>query len=617
MDKIGLLYRVSSQSQETEGGGLELQQRLGKKISKQLGLPYVEFNEGVQSSYQVEINHRPVLVELLNEISKVNGIRKVWVFNTDRLGRYSQSWYSILKVFIDFQVEVYIGEDCKPYDLSNSVDKLTMGVLSLISQYDNELRRMRSILGKRNSLKSGNTWIGGTVPFGYQIKGKNLVINKEESSYVRKIFEMYNKGKSCMEIKVFLDLQMDIKPRRSGKGWNSGTVLSMLKKEIYIGKQVWEWKEKLPNDEIQVIESFVVKTPKIIDEQLFKEVQKRIKTQYPTHIDGKSKKSLLGGLLTCDKCKLKLGHRFKSTNHYYGKCSESNWRKVGDKVDTKSCPLKKSPRMEELDKKVVSVVKDVLLNSKTIREKFKVSNLNPKFEDEKNLKKLSDDLKRRIRDKNLELSKVDEELLKLEFDIRLGTITQNQGEKLRERFKSHLSTIQDEVNDLNENLQSISNSTGWVNWLNKINENLEEVETFSFEKQREFLLDTINKIDIKYDPKKKSHQLDIKFKLPIIGDSLNYTGVVDKNGFKEYQIKEGKSVIKSEMGLVTHKSTQTDSKKMKLIERIISLKEKEGLSLNEISDKLNNEKMFPPNGGKWYKSKLSSFYNYSKKTIPK
>ena len=617
MDKIGLLYRVSSQIQETEGGGLELQQRLGKKISKQLGLQYVEFNEGVQSSYQVEINHRPILVELLNEISKVNGIRKVWVFNTDRLGRYSQSWYSILKVFIDFQVEVYIGEDCKPYDLSNSVDKLTMGVLSLISQYDNELRRMRSILGKRNSLKSGNTWIGGTVPFGYQIKGKNLVINKEESSYVKKIFEMYNKGRSCMEIKVFLDLQTDIKPRRSGKGWNSGTVLSMLKKEIYIGKQVWEWKEKLPNDEIQVIESFVVKTPKIIDEQLFKEVQKRIKTQYPTHIDGKSKKSLLGGLLTCDKCKLKLGHRFKSTNHYYGKCSESNWRKVGDKVDTKSCPLKKSPRMEELDNKVVSVVRDVLLNSKTIREKFKVSNLNPKFEDEKNLKKLSDDLKRKIRDKNLELSKVDEELLKLEFDVRLGTITQNQGEKLRERFKSHISTIQDEVNDLNENLQSISNSTGWVNWLNKVNENLEEVETLPFEKQREFLLDTINKIDIKYDPKKKSHQLDIKFKLPIVGDSLNYTGVVDKNGFKEYQIKEGKSVFKSEMGLVTHKSTQTDSKKMKLVERIVLLKEKEGLSLNEISEKLNQEKLFPPNGGKWYKSKLSSFYNYSKKSTPK
>jgi len=56
---------------------------------------------------------------------------------------------------------------------------------------------------------------------------------------------------------------------------------------------------------------------------------------------------------------------------------------------------------------------------------------------------------------------------------------------------------------------------------------------------------------------------------------------------------------------------------MKLIERIIFLKEKEGLSLTEISEKLNSEKMFPVNGGKWYKSKLSSFYNYSKKTTPK
>jgi len=67
-----------------------------------------------------------------------------------------------------------------------------------------------------------------------------------------------------MEIKVFLDLQTDIKPRRSGKGWNVGTVLSMLKKEIYVGKQIWEWKEKLPNDEVQIIESFVVKPRKLL-----------------------------------------------------------------------------------------------------------------------------------------------------------------------------------------------------------------------------------------------------------------------------------------------------------------------------------------------------------------
>ena len=87
MEKIGLLYRVSSKPQETDGGGLEVQKRMGEKMSEKLGLLGVEFNEGVQSSFKVEINQRPKLVELLDEIQKPNGIRKVWVFNRINLVR--------------------------------------------------------------------------------------------------------------------------------------------------------------------------------------------------------------------------------------------------------------------------------------------------------------------------------------------------------------------------------------------------------------------------------------------------------------------------------------------------------------------------------------------------
>ena len=90
-EKIGLLYRVSSQIQETDGGSLDTQREMGKRMSKKLGFNYMEFDEGVQSSFNVEINFRPKVVELLTEIQKPKGIRKVWVFNTDRLGRYSNS----------------------------------------------------------------------------------------------------------------------------------------------------------------------------------------------------------------------------------------------------------------------------------------------------------------------------------------------------------------------------------------------------------------------------------------------------------------------------------------------------------------------------------------------
>jgi site-specific DNA recombinase len=617
MGKIGLLYRVSSKPQETDGGGLDIQKKMGIEVSKKLELNYLEFNEGVQSSFNVEVNERPVLVELLNEIQKPNGIRKVWVFNTDRLGRYSNSWYSILKVFIDYKVEIYIGQDTKPYDLSNSVDKLSVGVLSLISQYDNELRRMRSILGKRNSLKVGNTWIGGTVPFGYEVKKKELFVNKKESILVKKIFEMYNMGKTPMEIKVFMDRQSDIKPRRSIKGWNSGTILSMLKKEIYIGKQQWVWKEKLPNDETRIIETIDIQVPRIIDDKLWKEVQSKISDNFPTTLDGRTRESLLKGFLICSKCKLRLGHRFKNTNHYYGKCNEVNWRKVGEKIDHKNCPLKKSPRMEDIDEKVFDVIINVLKDSKTIRENYKINNLKPKFEDKETNRKLIDDLKRKLREKNLEKEKVEEEYLNIDFDVRIGTLTKTQGDKLKERFVTHLEKLNEGISELNHNLNTISNSKGWVNWLKKVNEIIDEKELLSLDKKRTFLQETINKIEIEYNKKNQSHILDINFKLPIIGDSLNYTGKVDKNGFKEYRILEGSSKYNTEIGINNTKSTTSNPKRIKILDRISQLKEKEGLSLNEISEILNKEKLYPLNGGKWYKSKLSSFYNYSKQTSPK
>mgnify|MGYP000983650110 FL=1 len=61
-EKIGLLYRVSSQQQETDGGSLDVQREMGRRISKKLGVDFIEFNEGVQSSYNVEVNLRPKLV---------------------------------------------------------------------------------------------------------------------------------------------------------------------------------------------------------------------------------------------------------------------------------------------------------------------------------------------------------------------------------------------------------------------------------------------------------------------------------------------------------------------------------------------------------------------------
>ncbi|MDA8641820.1 recombinase family protein, partial [Flavobacteriaceae bacterium] len=369
-EKIGLLYRVSSQIQESDGGSLDTQREMGKRMSKKLGFNYMEFDEGVQSSFNVEINFRPKVVELLTEIQKPKGIRKVWVFNTDRLGRYSNSWNTILKVFLDYGVEVYVGEGDKPFDLSNLTDKLTLGVLSLISQYDNELRRMRSIMGKRNSLKSGNTYLGSTIPFGYSVEDKKLIKNKTESNYVKEIFKMYNQGDSTMDIKVFLDKQPEIKPRKTKFGWNLGTIQKMLRNQLYIGVQKWRWEEELPNGETTLIEEIEIKTPKLIDKKTYDEVQKKLNSRVRNNTP-KENRFMLRGILKCSVCGLMLSEREQKNPMYYGRCREYSWKYNKEKFNFDDCGLTKGLRTSSTDKVVLDKVLSTLQTSKTIREEYK------------------------------------------------------------------------------------------------------------------------------------------------------------------------------------------------------------------------------------------------------
>ena len=621
-EKIGLLYRVSSKPQETDGGSLDVQKEMGRRISKKLGIPYMEFNEGVQSSYNTEVNLRPKLVELLNEIQKQNGIRKVWVFNTDRLGRTSQSWYSILKIFLDYGVQIYIGEDFKkPYDLTNSTDKLIIGVLSLISQYDNELRRMRSTIGKRNSLKSGNTYLGSTIPFGYSVKNKKLIVNDKESKYVKDIFRMYDGGKSTMEIKIHLDSQLDIEPRKSKYGWNIGTIQKMMRNTLYIGVQNWVWKETLPNGDTTIIESLKINPPRIVKKELWERVNKRMDLHLRDFRNNKSKNnsSLLKGILKCTKCGLFLNHRYRETNHYYGRCNEYSWKYNNQKYNTSNCGIGKSLRIEETDKKVLDTVIGVIKDSKKIREEFKIKNLSPKWENEKTIKKTIKKLKKRIGDKLRERNGYEENIVQVQFDIRTNKITLSVGDKLELKFKEKLIILDNEIQILQDNLNLVSNSKGWINWIDKMSKELNRIKTSTHETKKEFITKNIQEIGVEFDENSNSHRLNIRFRYPIVGDIFKYELNVKKDdiGFKKYNIKEGSTNKVIDIPLINYRKKQNHKTREKLNKEIIKLKEQEGLSLQKICDRLNSMKLYTPTSKRWDKPKLSSYYRFLKESIPK
>ena len=65
---IGLLFRVSSEQQVRKGEGLQNQKDIGRKLCNELGFDIEEFDEGVQSSYDVELEEREVLFNLIKRI---------------------------------------------------------------------------------------------------------------------------------------------------------------------------------------------------------------------------------------------------------------------------------------------------------------------------------------------------------------------------------------------------------------------------------------------------------------------------------------------------------------------------------------------------------------------
>ena len=611
-EKIGLLYRVSSQIQESDGGSLDTQREMGRRISKKLSFNYMEFDEGVQSSFNVEINFRPKVVELLTEIQKPKGIRKVWVFNTDRLGRYSNSWNTILKVFLDYGVEVYVGEGDKPFDLSNLTDKLTLGVLSLISQYDNELRRMRSIMGKRTSLKNGNTYLGSIIPFGYSVQDKKLIKNQTESNYVKEIFKMYNQGDSTMDIKVFLDKQPEIKPRKTKFGWNLGTIQKMLRNQLYIGVQKWRWEEKLPNGESTLIEEIEIKTPKLIDKKIYGEVQKKLDSRIRNNTP-KENRFMLRGILKCSVCGLMLSEREQKNPMYYGRCREYSWKYNKEKFKFDDCGLTKGLRTSSTDKVVLDKVLSTLQTSKTIREEYKKKNLTPKWEDEKVNKKNLKKLRVYINETEKEIDRYNDEIIQIEFDIRIGNLTQKIGEKLREKFNLIISENQKKLNSYKKEEVLLSDTKGWISWIDRMNKELEKVPNYNLSKKTTFLRENIEKIDVRYDSSSKSHKMDISFNKPIIGDKMIYKNSKDDKGFKDYEIITGYKNVKVEVPIDEKRNTLSLNDRIKLNSLILELKENRNLSHSEVCDELNKKGLRTPTNKKWDKPKLSSYYNYIKK----
>ena len=71
------------------------------------------------------------------------------------------------------------------FDTTTSMGRLTLNVLLSFAQFERELAGER-IRDKFAASRRKGMWMGGTIPLGYDVKNRKLVINEQEADRVRR-----------------------------------------------------------------------------------------------------------------------------------------------------------------------------------------------------------------------------------------------------------------------------------------------------------------------------------------------------------------------------------------------------------------------------------------------
>ncbi len=238
------------------------------------------YDDGGYSGKNLE---RPAIKELFEDV-KGGEVDCVVVYTLDRLSRETKDSIEVTSFFRRHRVNFVAVTQI--FDNNTPMGKLVQTVLSGAAQLEREMIVER-VKNKIATSKEQGLWMGGTLPLGYDVKDKELIINEKEAKTVKHIFERYVELKSMAELARELNSQGY---RTKGKSdiFKKATVRRIITNPIYMGKIRHYEKE------------YEGKHEAIIEEEKWQKAQELIKNQ--PYKKAKYEEALLKGIIKCKGC---------------------------------------------------------------------------------------------------------------------------------------------------------------------------------------------------------------------------------------------------------------------------------------------------------------------------
>lgn len=183
---------------------------------------------------------RPALQRLLADI-KARKVQIVVVYKVDRLTRSLADFAKIVDIFNEHGASFV--SVTQQFNTTTSMGRLTLNMLLSFAQFEREIAGER-IRDKIAASKAKGMWMGGTVPLGYDVKDRKLIINPIEAETVRLIFQRYAELGSVKLLQAELDRRGLRSKRRGGaKGlitggskFSRGILYLILQNHLYRGE---------------------------------------------------------------------------------------------------------------------------------------------------------------------------------------------------------------------------------------------------------------------------------------------------------------------------------------------------------------------------------------------
>ena len=183
---------------------------------------------------------RPALQRLLADI-KAGKVQIVVVYKVDRLTRSLADFAKIVDV-LDAHGASFVSVT-QQFNTTTSMGRLTLNMLLSFAQFEREIAGER-IRDKIAASKAKGMWMGGSLPLGYDVRDRKLVVNAAEAESVRLIFQRYAELGSVRLLGAELEQRGIVSKRRPGRAGSSaggnrvkgGALYTLLQNPVYRGQ---------------------------------------------------------------------------------------------------------------------------------------------------------------------------------------------------------------------------------------------------------------------------------------------------------------------------------------------------------------------------------------------